>query len=199
MCIAFLYALNRNWFTSMLQLAVLPFQNFAWQSEKYMANTLFRLSSFISLGTIAGIAICSYHLGVSQFKNYDTAHVLLWVIPTVLVISIIRYAANYFYFKIHNQSETANLVVDFQYSLNQWFALAIGILLLVDVFYFRLHSSLNGVALILTGIYFLVRLFGTILVLQNNFKYSILTVFVYLCTFEIVPALVTAKVLFVNS
>jgi hypothetical protein len=77
--------------------------------------------------------------------------------------------------------------------------LLLGILLLVDVFYFRLHSNIYVAMLIVAGMYFLVRLFGTILILQNHFSYSILPVFVYLCTFEIVPALFTAKVLFVNS
>jgi hypothetical protein len=198
-CLVFLYALNRNWVTSMVQLAILPFQRFAWQSEKFMTNTIFRLSSILSLGIFISIGISSYHLGNSKLENYDSIVTLLWIFPTVILLSLVKFVSNYSYFSIHKEDKTAHLVVDFQYSLNQWFALLLGILLLVDVFYFRLHSNIYGVILIIAGLYFLVRLFGTILVLQNNFNHSILTVFVYLCTFEIVPALVTAKVLFVNS
>jgi hypothetical protein len=72
-------------------------------------------------------------------------------------------------------------------------------ILLIDVFYENLSSNYLNVLLIVSLIYFLARLFGTILLLQNNFRYSIFTLFVYLCTFEIVPALVIVKVLFVNN
>ena len=198
-CLVFLYALNRNWVTSMVQLAILPFQRFAWQSEKFMTNNIFRLSSILSLSIFVSIAISSYQLGNSKLENLDSIVTLLWVFPAVILLSLVKFVSNYSYFSIHKEDKTANLVVDFQYSLNQWFALLLGILLIVDVFYFRLHSNILGVILVIAGLYFLVRLFGTILVLQNNFNYSILTVFVYLCTFEIVPALITAKVLFVNS
>ena len=198
-CLVFLYALNRNWVTSMVQLAILPFQRFAWQSEKFMTNNIFRLSSILSLSIFVSIAISSYQLGNSKLENLDSIVTLLWVFPAVILLSLVKFVSNYSYFSIHKEDKTANLVVDFQYSLNQWFALLLGILLIVDVFYFRLHSNIYGAILVIAGLYFLVRLFGTILVLQNNFNYSILTVFVYLCTFEIVPALITAKVLFVNS
>ncbi|MDC1431043.1 DUF4271 domain-containing protein [Bacteroidia bacterium] len=198
-CLVFLYALNRNWVTSMVQLAILPFQRFAWQSEKFMTNNVFRLSSILSLSIFVSIAICSYKLGNSKLENYDSILTLLWIFPVVILFSVIKFAANYSYFSIHKEDKTANLLVDFQYSLNQWFALLLGILLLVDVFYFRLHSNIYIAMLIVAGLYFLARLFGTILILQNHFNYSILPVFVYLCTFEIVPALFTAKVLFVNS
>jgi hypothetical protein len=183
----------------MVQLAILPFQRFAWQSEKFMTNNIFRLSSILSLSIFVSIAISSYQLGNSKLENLDSIVTLLWVFPAVILLSLVKFVSNYSYFSIHKEDKTANLVVDFQYSLNQWFALLLGILLIVDVFYFRLHSNIYGAILVIAGLYFLVRLFGTILVLQNNFNYSILTVFVYLCTFEIVPALITAKVLFVNS
>ena len=71
--------------------------------------------------------------------------------------------------------------------------------LLIDVFYENLSSNYLSILLVVSLLYFLVRLFGTIVLLQNNFKYSIFTLFVYLCAFEIVPALVIVKVLFVNS
>lgn len=183
----------------MVQLAILPFQRFAWQSEKFMTNNVFRLSSILSLSIFASVAICSYQLGNSKLENYDSILTLLWIFPTVILLSLVKFALSYSYFSIHKEDKTANLLIDFQYSLNQWFALLLGTLLLVDVFYFRLHSNIYVAILIIAGLYFLVRLFGTILILQNNFNYSILTVFVYLCTFEIVPALFTAKVLFVNS
>ncbi len=183
----------------MVQLAILPFQRFAWQSEKFMTDNIFRLSSILSLSIFASIAISSYQIGNSTLENYNSAITLLLVFSAIIILSLAKFMSNYFYFRIHKDDETANLIVDFQYSINQWFALLLGTLLIVDVFYFRLHSTIYEATLIIAGLYFLVKLFGTILVLQNNFKYSILTVFVYLCTFEIVPALITVKVLFVNS
>ena len=112
---------------------------------------------------------------------------------------ILPFLANKFYFSLHNSSSLGDQIIDYQYSLNQWFTLVVGCLLIFDIFYLKLNSSVFLFITIIAGIYFLLRLFGTILMLQNNFKYPILTVFVYLCTLEIVPALVIAKVLFVNS
>ena len=197
--IAFLYAANSTWFQSMKLLALIPIQRFNWQSEKYKSNYFFRVCSLItSLFTIA-LIVYTYQLG-SKFMGDSVIFsnfAILLVVVTLLFI--VKFLANKFYFSLHNSSSLGDQIIDYQYSLNQWFTLVVGCLLIFDIFYLKLNSSVFLFITIIAGIYFLLRLFGTILMLQNNFKYPILTVFVYLCTLEIVPALVTAKVLFVNS
>lgn len=196
--LAIFYGINRSWFTSLKLLVLLPFQRFSWQSEKYSSDFIFRISSLILSAVVFSIAIYSYKLGPQKnFENYTTSYTSIFLITILLFV--LKYLANKMYFVLHQSRDLGAQLVDFHYSINQWFALGVGFILLIDVFYKNLDSNYFYVVIILSCFYFLTRLFGTILLLQNNFKYSIFTVFVYLCTFEIVPALVTVKVLFVNS
>ena len=56
------YTINRSWFVSLKSLALLPFQRFGWQSEKYSADLIFRVSSFLLCVLIISSAIYSYNL-----------------------------------------------------------------------------------------------------------------------------------------
>jgi len=196
---AVLYSVNRQWFQSMKLLTLLPIQKFSWQTEKQSTNYIFRLSSFLSTVVVIGVLIHGYHWGsrVSEAGNYESN--LFLSLLAVSALFLLNYLAIKFYFALHKSPNVGNQVLDFQYGLNQWLTLAIATLLIFDFYYLKLDSAMDIFLIILTIIFFLIRLFGTILIVQNNFRYSILTVFVYLCTFELVPALVLAKVLFVNS
>ena len=189
------YTVNRSWFISLKSLALLPFLRFGWQSEKYSADLIFRISSFLISVLIISSAIYSYNL--TSTDTLSSTYIEITLIITLLFV--VKFIANSLYFSLHNSISTGSQLVDFQYSLNQWFTLLVIFILLIDVFYENLSSNYLNVLLIVSLIYFLARLFGTILLLQNNFSYSIFTLFVYLCTFEIVPALVIVKVLFVNN
>ena len=189
------YTVNRSWFISLKSLALLPFLRFGWQSEKYSADLIFRISSFLISVLIISSAIYSYNL--TSTDTLSSTYIEITLIITLLFV--VKFIANSLYFSLHNSISTGSQLVDFQYSLNQWFTLLVIFILLIDVFYENLSSNYLNVLLIVSMIYFLARLFGTILLLQNNFRYSIFTLFVYLCTFEIVPALVIVKVLFVNN
>ncbi|HBN03135.1 MAG TPA: hypothetical protein DD396_03740 [Bacteroidetes bacterium] len=189
------YTVNRSWFISLKSLALLPFLRFGWQSEKYSADLIFRISSFLISVLIISSAIYSYNL--TSTDTLSSTYIEITLIITLLFV--VKFIANSLYFSLHNSISTGSQLVDFQYSLNQWFTLLVIFILLIDVFYENLSSNYLNVLLIVSLIYFLARLFGTILLLQNNFRYSIFTLFVYLCTFEIVPALVIVKVLFVNN
>ena len=189
------YTVNRSWFISLKSLALLPFLRFGWQSEKYSADLIFRISSFLISVLIISSAIYSYNL--TSTDTLSSTYIEITLIITLLFV--VKFIANSLYFSLHNSISTGSQLVDFQYSLNQWFTLLVIFILLIDVFYENLSSNYLNVLLIVSLIYFLARLFGTILLLQNNFRYSIFTLFVYLCTFEIVPALVIVKVLFVND
>jgi len=189
------YTVNRSWFISLKSLALLPFLRFGWQSEKYSADLIFRISSFLLSVLIISSAIYSYNL--TSTDTLSSTYIEITLIITLLFV--VKFIANSLYFSLHNSISTGSQLVDFQYSLNQWFTLLVIFILLIDVFYENLSSNYLNVLIIVSLLYFLARLFGTILLLQNNFKYSIFTLFVYLCTFEIVPALVIVKVLFVNN
>jgi hypothetical protein len=197
--IALISVLNENWLVFMLKLTLLPIQRYSWESDKYAANLTFRITSILSVSLVATILLATYHLGLGSGEKTVYGTSFIGQLGIILAFLLISLGANKFYFYLHKKQEIGEHVLDYQYALNQWFSFIIGTLLLVDVFYLHLHSVLYVVILSLVGIYFLLRLFGTILMLQNNFDYPILTVFVYLCTFEIVPALVICKVLFVNS
>ncbi len=92
-----------------------------------------------------------------------------------------------------------NLIIDFQYGLNQLFAIIISSIALVDVFFYSLVSNLYIITLTMLLIYLILRFVGTTIILINNFSYPILTVIVYLCTFEIISIMVFMKVLFDNT
>lgn len=198
-CTAFLYVANAKWLESIRFLATIPLQRFNWQSEQFLGSPIFRgTSMFLSSFTIS-VFVYAYSLGERFGYEHSTFSSFLLIALVVTTYFISKFGANYLFFQFHKSQTIGSQLIDFHSSLNQALSLALGTFLLVDVFYARLDSGLFYFTIILACIYFLLRLYGTILLLQNNFSYPILTVFVYLCTFEIVPALVVAKVLFVNS
>ena len=197
--LAFFYVVNRSWATSLRLLSLLPFQKFGWQSEKYGSDHVFRLTSFASIVGVTSLAVHGYQLGQRFLDSDDQGVGVVVALGVVLLLFALRFVLNVGYFKMHDSQKMGEQVVDFLYAVNQWFSLAALGILLLDFFYYNLDSPLLTVLSVLTIIYFLVKLFGTIVILQNNFSYPILSVFVYLCTFEIVPALVVVKVLFVNT
>lgn len=197
--IAVIYTINVSWFNSMKLLSLKPFQRFEWQSEKFGADAVFRISSLVSFVFIISVAIKGYGLGAGTIPGSSVDGNILVIGILILVLLVLNYLVNRLYFSLHRETEAGEEIIDFQYSLNQWFTLALAVLLSVDVFFFRLDSVVSYVLLAIGILYFLARLFGTLLILQDKMHYPILTVFVYLCGFEIAPALVIAKVLFVNT
>ena len=197
-CTALLYVANARWFDSIRHLASIPLQRFNWQSDQFLGNALFRVTSLFLSSFTTAIFIYTYSLG--ERFGYPPEQFSSFLIVTLCVSSyyLVKFVSTNIFFKIHRNATLGSQILDFHSSLNQLFSLFLGILLFVDVFYARLDSNLYYFTIIIALIYFLVRLYGTILLLQNSFNYPILTVFVYLCTFEIVPALVIAKALFVN-
>jgi hypothetical protein len=198
-CTALLYVANARWFESIRHLASIPLQRFNWQSEQFLGNALFRVTSIFLSGLTTAIFIYTYSLGERFGYHPNQLSSFLVITVCVALYYLLKFGSTVIFFKIHRNTALGSQLLDFHSSLNQLFSLLLGILLFVDVFYARLDSSVYYFTVTIALIYFLVRLYGTILLLQNSFNYPILTVFVYLCTFEIVPALVIAKVLFVNT
>lgn len=180
-------------------LTLKPFQRFEWQSEKYGADLVFRLSSLITIIFIIAIGVSGYELGQSSFlQTSENSNIFVIGVVSFLILGF-HYFIHKIYFALHQETSTGEEILDFQYGLNQWFTLILTALISLDFFYFRLDSYIFIVLIVTSLIYFLARLFGTLLIFQDKNNYPILTVFIYLCTFEIAPALVIAKVLFVNA
>ena len=196
--IAFIYVLIPNWFLHIKHLALIPIQRFQWQSEKYNEDIIFRISSFFFVTLVFSIAIFSYLPNVHWFKNFTEIMRFFTVYGGILSLFIVKLMLDYFYFYLHKAKQTFNLIFDYQYGINQIFAVLIGSITLVDVYYYGLISNLYLVVLILLLTYLAMRFIGTTIILINNFSYPILTVIVYLCTFEIISVTIFVKVLFDN-
>ena len=198
-CTALLYVANARWFESIRFLASIPLQRFNWQSEQFLGNALFRITSVFLSSFTAAIFIYTYSLGDYFGYPHNQPSSFLPVVMCVALYFLLKLGSNFIFFRIHHKTALGSQILDFHYSLNQMLCLVLGVCLFIDVFYARLDSNLYYFSISLSLLFFLARLYGTILLLQNSFNYPILTVFVYLCAFEIVPMLVIAKVLFVNS
>ncbi len=197
-CVVLFYVANARWFESIRYLASIPMQRFNWQSEQFLGNTLFRVTSIFQSVLTTGIFIYTYNLGERFGYQPNQLASFLAITLCVALYYLLKFGSTAIFFKIHHNTKLGSQLLDFHFSLNQLFSLLLGTLLFVDVFYARLDSSIYYFILTIALIYFLLRLYGTTLLLQKSFNYPILTVFVYLCTFEIVPALVIIKVLFIN-
>lgn len=197
--VGIVYSFIPNWFGAIRSLAALPVQRFAWQSEQHRSSSLFRFSSIISITAIYTIFIFTHLFSQKLVLTENSTLNLVFIWLAIAALTISKFLLNKYYFFLHESSNLGDLIIDYQYSINQFFAFIVGIFLILDVFYFGLASNLYIVAIVGLLFLFLIKLFGIILMLQNNFTYPILTLFVYLCTFEIVPMLIAAKILFVNS
>ena len=122
------YTVNRSWFISLKSLALLPFLRFGWQSEKYSADLIFRISSFLISVLIISSAIYSYNL--TSTDTLSSTYIEITLIITLLFV--VKFIANSLYFSLHNSISTGSQLVDFQYSLNQWFTLLVIFILLID-------------------------------------------------------------------
>ena len=159
---------------------------------------LFR-SSFFFVTLLFSIAIFSYLPNVHLFKNFTEIMRFFTVYGGILSLFIVKLMLDYFYFYLHKAKQTFNLIFDYQYGINKIFAVLIGSITLVDVYSYGLISKFYIVVLITLLIYLTLRFIGTTIILINNFSYPILTVIVYLCTFEIISIMVFMKVLFDNT
>ncbi len=199
LCATILFAFDERWGDSIRHLAAIPFQRFNWQSEQFLGNPVIRITSLLLSSLTIAAFIFAYNLG--EHYNYENSSFIdfIKILVVVLLFSTVKFGFNYSYFRLHKSSGVGSQLTDFHFSINQILSLVLGTLLLVDVFYNRLHGNFFYFLVGIGSLFFLIRLYGTILLLQNNFRYPILTLFVYLCTVEIVPTLIVAKILFVNS
>lgn len=127
----------------------------------------------------------------------NTSFLQLFII--VAILFVIKLGGMKVFFALHQEDKTGTMVIDYQYAFNQLIALVLCVVICLDVFFFKLNNPFYLTVSVIIGLLYLARMFGNIILLLNEFQYPIVSLFIYLCAFEILPMLIIAKVLFVNS
>jgi hypothetical protein len=193
------YAIHNNWLRTNWVLATLPLQRFRWSSESFLSSSFNRIASIATYTMAFGILAYAHFAKDSMvFSNSETINFLFYVGIVGAAIASKLVLMKLFFF-LHDNDEIGIMLIDYQYAFNQLITIFATLLVCLDVFYFRLDNPVFTIGLIIMMTLFLTRLLGSILLLLNNFSYPIISLFIYLCAFEIVPMLVVAKVLFVIS
>lgn len=194
-----LYVLSPSWLASNWILSTLPVQRFKWKSETLLSSSFNRAGSVLTTTLALGLLIAGrFHPADAPVFGW-TSLPLLELFLILLALFALKMYAMKFYFRLHDQSDLGAIVIDYHYGFNQISSLALTSVLCLDVFIFRLHSELHLLIAGVIGLLFVLRLLGTIILLLNKFDYTIISLFIYLCAFEIAPALIGLKLIFENS
>lgn len=194
-----LFGLQPQWVNTNQILASLPIQRFKWKSETFLSSAFNRSFSLITSSLAFSIFVFSHYAqpDILQFRLFDTSFLELFVL--VVLLFLIKLGGMKVFFALHQQHKTGTMVIDYQYAFNQLISLLLCLVICLDVFFFRLSHPFFITVAVIIGVLYLARMFGNIILLLNEFDYPLVSLFIYLCTFEILPMLVIAKVLFVNS
>lgn len=193
-----LQAVNPSWFATNRILASLPIQRFKWKSETFLSSSFNRSISLVC-STLAFSVFIYAHYFQPDTGSFGSQYSFLALVAIVLGLFLAKLLGTILFFGLHEEQEMGIMVVDYSYAFNQLIAILLFVVLCFDVFVLRLSGPLYIGVSIAIGILYLLRLLGNILMLLNNFNYPIISLFIYLCAFEIIPMLAIAKVLFVNS
>lgn len=197
--LAIFYSIQPQWLETNRILASLPIQRFKWKSETFLSSGLNRTTSLISASLAFSIFIYSHYSQEELFlqTSLDTGFIQLLVI--VILLFLFKLLGMKLFFGLHQEERTGTIVIDYQYAFNVIISVLLCLVICIDVFFFRLSSPFYITVSIVIGLIYLLRMFGNIILLLNEFNYPIVSLFIYLCAFEILPMLGIAKVLFVNS
>lgn len=194
-----LFSLQPQWITTNQILASLPIQRFKWKSEVFLSSAFNRTFSLISTSLAFSIFIYSHYNqpDMIDVQLLNTSFLQLFII--VAILFVIKLGGMKVFFALHQEDKTGTMVIDYQYAFNQLIALVLCVVICLDVFFFKLNNPFYLTVSVIIGLLYLARMFGNIILLLNEFQYPIVSLFIYLCAFEILPMLIIAKVLFVNS
>ena len=197
--VSILQALNPSWLTTNRVLASLPIQRFKWKSETFLSSALNRTASLISTSLAFSILIFAHFIRPEFFGESSEILSFVQLFVLVLALFVLKLLGMKLFFSLHEQTDAGTMVIDYQYAFNQLLTLGLVVIVCFDVFVLRLSSPIYITVSVIVALVFLLRLLGNILMLLNNFNYPIISLFIYLCAFEIIPMLAVAKVLFENS
>ncbi len=197
--LALMYSANSSWITTNRLLASLPIQRFKWKTETYLNSSLNRFGSLVTSAIILSILVRSYFLSPQENFMLDSSIYFIGLCCLIILLFLFKWLSMSLYFRLHQQEEIGTLSLDYQYAFNQLVGILVFALLCLDLLYFHFDSPIKVILIYVIALAYLARLFGHIALLINNLSYPLLSLFIYLCTFEIAPALVITKVLFENS
>ena len=190
------HAINSSWIRTNRVLAALPIQRFKWKSETFLSSAFNRTASLVSSSIAFTILIYAHFVQPDLIPIKSPSSSFFQLLLIVVLFFLIKLVAMKLFFTLHEEDDIGTKVIDYQYAFNQLLSLFVLAVLCFDVFIFRLSTALYITLCIIIALVFLLRLLGNILMLLNNFNYPIVSLFIYLCAFEIIPMLVVAKVLF---
>ncbi|MFY0644029.1 MAG: DUF4271 domain-containing protein [Bacteroidia bacterium] len=194
-----LYAVNPSWLVTNRVLIGLPIQRFKWKSETHLSSNFNRFASLITTAFAIAILIRSYFFTPSETMVFSSELVFIGLICAVIIVFLLKFLSMKLFFYLNEDHEVGTMVIDYQYAFNQFIGLVVFLAVCLDLFYFRLNSPIQYILIYVLGFLYLLRLLGHIVLLLNKMSYPIISLFIYLCAFEIAPMLVVAKVLFENS
>ena len=194
-----LYAVNPSWLATNRVLIALPIQRFKWKSETFLSSNFNRYSSLITTAIAMALLIRSYFYSPGENMVLSGEFMFIGLICAVIAIFFLKFLSLKLFFYLNEDPEVGTMVIDYQYAFNQFIGLLVFIGICLDFFYFKLNSPIQDILIYLLGFLYLLRLLGHIVLLINKMSYPIISLFIYLCAFEIAPMLVLAKVLFESS
>lgn len=192
--------LRKGWFLLLFDMAVAPFSRFKWKIDDLKVPFDVVLISLISYTFITVLLIESLIPNLSKvISQYFGVYPLFGLILAILVALILKTVLVYFYFAAHKQAEEGIHLINFQLGFNQILIFIATIWLSIVIFYLRFSPLGLNIVIWIYGAFWAFRLYGTILFLLMKFNYSVITIFAYLCAFEIIPYILVARIVFMIS
>ena len=196
-----LYAgLRKGWFSLLFEMAVAPFSRFKWKMDNLKIPFDLVIFSLLSYTFITVLLMESLLPNLSQVMAvYFGVYPLFGLILAILMALVLKIVLVYFYFAAHKQAEEGIHLINFQLGFNQILIFIATIWLSIVIFYLRFSPLGLDLVIWIYGVFWAFRLYGTILFLLIKFNYSVITIFAYLCTFEIIPYILVARIVFMIS
>ena len=191
-----LFSTNPTWLVTNRVLAILPIQRFKWKSETFLSSNFNRFGSIVSASLLLAVLLRSYYLEPQDNFLLSENIFFLGLLVLLLLSFLIKLGCMQLFFHLHAEDELGTRVIDFHFAFNQIVGILLFALLCFDVFYLRLHGGFDQYLLYGLGVAFLLRTGGHAILLLNNLSFPPLSVFIYLCAFEIAPVLLVVRAVF---
>lgn len=191
---------RRGWFMLLLDMASAPFSRYKWKIDNLNISADIIIISILSYSFITGLLFESLLPGISNSLSIiPSLNNLLGLVTTIVLLLTIKIVLVILFFVAHKQKEEGLQLMNFHLGFNQILIFIASIWLGIVIFYFNFSQFGLTIILWIYGAFWAVRLYGTILFLLMKFQYSVVTIFTYLCAFEIMPYIVVARIIFMNN
>jgi hypothetical protein len=127
--------------------------------------------------------------------------VFFWqIVGLAAIVYGVKYAVYWISGKVLNFRQMSQAIISSTVAINYLFALLM-LPMLIVIYYTsseKVVTLLYFIIAVISVIYLTLRIFKSIVTHSGLFPYSIFHLFIYLCTFEVIPLLVVIKVV-INS